>query len=63
LDEIISVLNGDGIGVRPAWTPVHELAMYAEAPRATLDVTNGLARRIVNLPSSPALALSLESKQ
>ena len=56
LDEIISVLNGDGIGVRPAWTPVHELAMYAEAPRATLDVTNGLARRIVNLPSSPALA-------
>ncbi len=56
LDEVISALDGDGIGARPAWTPMHELAMYTEAPRANLDVTTSLARRIVNLPSSPTLA-------
>lgn len=63
LDEIISVLNGDGIGARPAWTPMHELAMYAEAPHANLDVTTSLAHRIVNLPSSPALVPSRGSTQ
>lgn len=55
LDAVLGALDADGIGARPAWTPMHELPMYAQAPRADLDVTSRLARRIVNLPSSPGL--------
>lgn len=56
LDDVLSALDGDGIGARPAWTPMHQLSMYAQAPRMPLPVVESLARRVVNLPSSPDLA-------
>jgi perosamine synthetase len=55
LEPILSVTNDAGISTRPAWTPMHLLIMYRENPRAPLPVTESLARRIINLPSSPFL--------
>lgn len=56
LDDVLGALESDGIGARPAWTPMHQLAIHAQAPRMPLPVVESLARRIVNLPSSPELA-------
>jgi len=55
-DHVLAVLNADGIGARPVWTPMHRLPMYRECPRMDLTVTERLARSIINLPSGPALA-------
>jgi len=56
LNEVLGTLDGHGIGARPVWTPMHQLPMYAGTPRSPLPVAESLARRIVNLPSSPGLA-------
>lgn len=54
-DEIIQQLNQSGIIVRPIWEPLHTLPMYCDAPRMPLEVTMNLARRIINLPSTPRI--------
>jgi perosamine synthetase len=54
-EQILACLNADGICARPAWTPMHQLPMYLGCPRMPLPVAEMLARRIVNLPSGPAL--------
>lgn len=54
-DRILAMLNDEGIGARPAWTPMHELPMYRGSPRMPLPVVDRLARAIINLPSSPSL--------
>ena len=56
LEPILEATNDAGLSTRPAWTPMHQLAIYENAARADLPVTKSLARRIVNLPSSPFLA-------
>jgi perosamine synthetase len=56
LENILGVLNYAGLSARPAWTPMHRLAMYAGNPRMELPVTESLAARIINVPSSPFLA-------
>ena len=58
LEPILAATNAAGLATRPAWMPMHELSIYAGNPRAPLPVTESLARRIVNLPSSPFLAPS-----
>lgn len=54
-DDILAATNDAGLMTRPAWTPMHRLAPYANCPRAELPVADSLERRIVNLPSSPQL--------
>jgi perosamine synthetase len=56
LDAVLGEVNAAGIGARPAWTPMHRLAMYGANPRMELTVTEHLASRVVNVPSSPFLA-------
>lgn len=58
-NEIITNLNAAGIGVRPAWTLMHRLPMYAANPRAPLPVAERLEREIVNLPSGYGIARSV----
>lgn len=53
---VLKALNDSGFGARPAWTPMHRLPMYRDCPRADLTVTDDVFRRLVSLPSSPALA-------
>jgi perosamine synthetase len=56
LEKIFESLNDAGIGARPAWTPMHQLPMFKTNPRMALPVTEDLAGRIINLPSSAFLA-------
>ena len=55
LEPILTATNDAGLSTRPTWTPMHQLAMYRDHPRASLPVTESLAQRIVSLPSSPFL--------
>lgn len=56
LYEGIAMMNERGIQARPLWTPLHELPMYATAPRmADLSVTESTASAVINLPSSAFL--------
>ncbi len=52
---LLTLAHEQGLGLRPAWTPLHQLPMYLTAPKANLSRTEDLAARIVNLPSSPGL--------
>ncbi|HWL03527.1 MAG TPA: LegC family aminotransferase [Xanthobacteraceae bacterium] len=56
LDDVLAATNDAGLMTRPVWTPMHQLSIYADHPRADLSVTENLARRILNVPSSPFLA-------
>jgi perosamine synthetase len=58
LEPILTATNDAGLSTRPTWTPMNQLPMYRDHPRAPLPVTESLARRIVSLPSSPFLASS-----
>lgn len=54
-DTILAVTNDAGIMTRPAWGLLNELPMYASCPRMDLSVSESLARRLINLPSSASL--------
>lgn len=54
-DAILAATNGAGVMTRPAWTLMHELPMFARCPRMDLRVAQSLARRLINIPSSPML--------
>jgi perosamine synthetase len=54
-DAILTVTNDSGIMTRPAWTPMHRLPMFADAPKMDLPVTESLAARLINIPSSASL--------
>ena len=54
-DTVLAATNDTGIMTRPAWTPMHLLPMFTEAPRMELPVTESLAARLINIPSSAAL--------
>ncbi len=55
-DELLKALHAEGILARPAWTLMHRLPAYAEAPRADLEVAKDIERRLICLPSSASLA-------
>lgn len=55
-DRLLGVLNDAGYLARPLWTLMHRLPMYVDCPRADLSVAEGLEDRVINLPSSAALA-------
>ena len=55
-DVLLAAANDAGYHCRPAWTLLHKLPMYRDAPRAPLDVAEALEASLVNLPSSAKLA-------
>jgi dTDP-4-amino-4,6-dideoxygalactose transaminase len=54
-DDLLKVTNEGGQMTRPAWTLMHELAPYKNCPRMSLEIAQSLARRLINIPSSPGL--------
>ncbi|MEK6747241.1 MAG: LegC family aminotransferase [Pseudomonadota bacterium] len=56
-DEILSALHQEKILCRPTWTPLHQLPMYKNNPRADLQLTENLHKQIISLPSSVKLGL------
>ncbi len=55
-DALIEAFMRRGLQCRPVWRPLHKLPMYTHAPRMDLSTCESIARRLVNLPSSPVLA-------
>lgn len=55
-DPVLEAANARGLQCRPAWTPMHQLPMYRDCPSMALPVTEDLAGRLINIPSSPRLA-------
>jgi perosamine synthetase len=62
-DAVLTRSHADGLLLRPFWTPLHRLPMYADMPRAELPVAEDLFARGVCLPSSAALAAGDEAGQ
>lgn len=56
LEALLLAANDAGLMTRPIWTPMHQLPMYADNPRAPLPVTEDLCKRVINVPSSAFLA-------
>ncbi|MFN3557872.1 MAG: LegC family aminotransferase [Brevundimonas sp.] len=55
-DRLLETLNDAGYQARPLWTLMHRLPIYADCPRDAVPVAEGLEDRVINLPSSAALA-------
>lgn len=53
--------NSNGVMTRPVWTPMHQLAIYSNAPRGPLPITEFLAERLLNLPSSALIDVAVET--
>jgi len=56
-DSVLDISNKLGIETRPAWKLMSNIAPYRSSPAMSLAGANSLYRRIINLPSSPALSL------
>lgn len=54
-DELLNYTNNNKISTRPIWTLMHRLPMFESELHGELKVTEWLADRIINLPSSPIL--------
>lgn len=54
-DEVLTAAHAQGYLLRPLWQPIHTLPMYQAAPRGDLSTAEEMARRVINLPSSPQL--------
>lgn len=50
-EALLEFSNSQAIQMRPLWTPMHQLAIYADCLRTELPHTEWLAARVVNLPS------------
>lgn len=56
-DEFLEACHARGILSRPVWTGMHRLPMFENCPRDDLRQMEALEGRIINLPSSPILAM------
>jgi perosamine synthetase len=55
LTDVLEATKSAGLMTRPAWNLLSTLPMYAKCPKADLSVAASLTRRLVNIPSGPAL--------
>jgi perosamine synthetase len=55
LDAVLKAAHSQGLLCRPVWELMHRLPMYSAAPRMDLSCAEGLAARVINLPSSEFL--------
>ncbi|MDB4816207.1 LegC family aminotransferase [Gammaproteobacteria bacterium] len=51
-NDFIHEMNQKGVGVRPAWLPMHQSKPFSNCYSSDMENTNSLYQRIVNLPSS-----------
>lgn len=57
-DPLLQLAREHKIQARPVWTLQNELPMYAHCPAMPLPQAQALAASVINLPSSPFLALA-----
>ncbi len=53
--NIIKLCHENRIFVRPVWKPLHKLEHFRKFPKMNLKLTNNIAKRAINLPSSSFL--------
>lgn len=54
-DALLELTNQSGVQTRPAWTLMHRLPMFNQAPRMDLSIAESISRRLINIPSSAVL--------
>ncbi|HEY3277772.1 MAG TPA: LegC family aminotransferase [Syntrophorhabdaceae bacterium] len=54
-DELLDYTNNNGIMTRPAWTLINKLVPFKDCPAMDLSCAERLAKRLINIPSSPFL--------
>lgn len=54
-DELLKILNNNGIVARPFFMPIHDMPPYKECKHGTMEVTDDISARGINLPSSISL--------
>jgi len=57
-DAVLKATHAAGLLTRPAWIPMHRLAMFRDCPRGDLSVSESIERKLVNLPSSAILGMN-----
>jgi len=62
-DVLLDHANADELMCRPAWMPMHRLAIYAQCPHAPLPVTEDISARLINIPSSAKLADGISNER
>ncbi|MCM2373846.1 LegC family aminotransferase [Aporhodopirellula aestuarii] len=55
-DSLLGSLNESGYQCRPVWLPMHQLEIYEDCPRGSMEQTESISRRALNIPSSADLA-------
>jgi perosamine synthetase len=59
-DLVLANTNDAGFMTRPIWALMHRMPMYCNAPKAPLPVAESLERRVINIPSSSGLGLTVK---
>jgi len=54
-EAVLKATNAAGLATRPTWTLMSDLLPFAQSPKMDLSCAQSLARRIINIPSSPNL--------
>jgi perosamine synthetase len=54
-DKILSRTNEAGVMTRPVWSLLHLLPIFSNCPKMDISVGASIARRLINIPSSPLL--------
>lgn len=54
-NALLAATNEAGIMTRPVWTLLNRLPMYSDSPTMNLQVSQGLEKRLINIPSSSHL--------
>ncbi|KLU62020.1 putative pyridoxal phosphate-dependent aminotransferase EpsN [Peptococcaceae bacterium CEB3] len=61
-DLLLELTHQAGILTRPAWDLMHTLPMFEPFPHGDLSTAEDLARRLVNIPSSPVLGQAISGR-
>mgnify|MGYP001200532099 CR=1 FL=1 len=54
-DNVLKLLNNDGIQSRPVWNLLHKLNFFLKCPKSELKVSEDLFSKMISLPSGPNL--------
>lgn len=60
-NNLLENLNNLGILARPAWDLLNSLPTFNRCPCMDLHVAENLSARIINIPSGPAIGMTLET--
>lgn len=60
-DSILDMTNAAGLQTRPTWTLMHQLTMFESCPKMDLSVAEGIAGRLINIPSGVIIGEGVEA--